>query len=213
MTAATIGGRQSARMGSSVWLTPRWILHTLGVFDLDPCAAPDPASWPTARVHYALPQDGLAEPFFGRVWLNPPYGKEARVWLAKMAEHGIGTALLFGRTDTRWFADNVLKHPNATGLFFLEGRVNFVRPGTYDAPDNGGAPSVLVSYGPTDAVWLAECGLNGTYVPLPGRPLARYSDPRDLITPAGRRTGISDRDAAGVVTSNATTTDRKEPEA
>ncbi len=162
----TIGGHQSARMGSAVWLTPRWILDALGVFDLDPCAAPDPDVWPTARHHICPPQDGLTEPWTDRVWLNPPYNRHAEAWIARLAAHGQGTALLFARTDTAWFADNVLDHPNATALLFLRGRVRFVRPVTLDAPDNGGAPSVLVAYGPADAARLKASGLRGSYVTL-----------------------------------------------
>lgn len=166
MSGRTIGGHQSARMGSAVWLTPRWILDRLGTFDLDPCAAPNPELWPTARRHLSPPVDGLVEPWAGRVWLNPPYGREAAAWITRLAEHGHGTALLFARTDTTWFASNVLDHPNTSGLFFVRGRVNFVRPTDFTAPDNGGAPSVLVAYGPADAAQLARCGLRGSYVPL-----------------------------------------------
>jgi hypothetical protein len=199
-TASTMGGRQSSRMGSGVWLTPRWILDALGEFALDPCPAPDPSAWPTARTHYAPPRDGLAEPWQGRVWLNPPYNKQARVWIARMAEHGIGTALLFGRTDPDWFQTNVLSHPNATGIFFLAGRVRFVRPDTYEtARDNGGAPSVLVAYGPRDAQILEGCGLPGAYWPAPGRPLAKLSGPRELHTTTRPRTGSSGRDALGPI--------------
>lgn len=162
----TIGGRQSARAETSTWLTPRWILESLGKFDLDPCAAPDPKAWPTARRHIALPADGLAEPWAGRVWLNPPYSREAARWIERMAEHGRGTALLFARTDTTWFAENVLNHPATTGLLFLRGRVKFHRPDTYDAPDNGGAPSVLVAYGREDSAALRSCGLRGSFVSI-----------------------------------------------
>lgn len=196
MSAVTIGGRQSARMGTDAWLTPRRILGALGEFDLDPCSAPDPRRWPTARNHYTLPRDGLAMPWYGRVWMNPPYGKHARVWLARMAEHGIGTALVFNRSETSWYRTSITRHPNATAVFLLAGRVKFVRPGTYDAPDNGGAPSVLVAYGHRDAEILARCGLDGDFLPLPGRASRSQSPAGSLVTPAGSRTGISDRDAA-----------------
>ena len=163
----TIGGHQSARMGSGVWLTPRWILDALGEFDLDPCAAPDPSLWPTAREHISPPRDGLAEPWPATdfVWCNPPYNRQAGPWIARMADHGHGIALLFARTCTGWFADNVFNHPNASALLYLRGRVKFVRPDTFDAPDNGGAPSVLVGYGPVAAWRLRQCGLRGSGTP------------------------------------------------
>jgi hypothetical protein len=73
--ARGIGGHQSAAPATTLWLTPRFILDAIEPFDLDPCAAPDPGRR-TAGTHYVLPQqDGLRLPWFGRVWLNPPYGE------------------------------------------------------------------------------------------------------------------------------------------
>lgn len=56
---------------TNVWLTPRVILDKLGEFDLDPCAH---SGWKTAKNHFF--QNGLDNDWKGRVWLNPPYGKE-----------------------------------------------------------------------------------------------------------------------------------------
>lgn len=96
-----MGSHQSANAKSDTWLTPRPILDALGLFDLDPCSAPDPELWPTAAHHYTLPhQDGLRLPWFGRVWCNPPYGRLLNPFMHRMACHGQGTALIFARTDT-----------------------------------------------------------------------------------------------------------------
>ena len=57
---------------TNVWLTPRWVIDTLGPFDLDPCAAPSPRPFDTAREHVTFPDDGLAASWHGMVWLNPP---------------------------------------------------------------------------------------------------------------------------------------------
>jgi hypothetical protein len=167
----TMGGFQSGRMVTGVWLTPRYILDALGVFDLDPCAAPDPAFWPTARQHIAPPDNGLDAGWHGRVWLNPPYSGEARLWLAKLAAHGHGTALTFARTDTSWFADSVWSA--ASAALFLRGRIRFHRPDGTLAPDNGGAPSVLVAYGEQDAAILGASELRGAFVPLHAAPPSR----------------------------------------
>lgn len=162
----TMGGNQSGRMQSGVWLTPRRILDPLGRFDLDPCAAPNPELWPTATRHIALPDDGLTADWTGRVWLNPPYNIHARDWLARLADHGFGTALTFARTDTGWFADHVWNQANA--LLFLRGRVRFHLPDGQLARDNGGAPSVLAAYGPIDAAYLSAAAphLGGKYITL-----------------------------------------------
>lgn len=34
---------------TDTWLTPRWILDTLGPFDLDPCAASEIPTWVAPR--------------------------------------------------------------------------------------------------------------------------------------------------------------------
>lgn len=159
-----MGGHQSARMKSDVWLTPPHVLERLGQFDLDPCAAPPPRPWSTAERHIALPDDGLAAEWEGRVWLNPPYSREAVKWLEKLADHGTGTALIFARTETAWFVEQVWKR--ATAVMFLHGRLHFHRGDGVRAAANAGAPSCLVAYGYQDAAVLASCGLDGTLVAL-----------------------------------------------
>ena len=157
----SMGGHQSARADTTTWLTPPHVLAALGEFDLDPCAAP---GWPTAKRHIILPEDGLAAPWSGRVWLNPPYGAEAWTWLSRLAEHGEGTALVFARTETAGFVREVWG--KASGVMFLHGRLFFHHPDGTRAGANSGAPSCLVSYGEHEAGVLSNCGLAGTFVPL-----------------------------------------------
>lgn len=153
---------QSSSMIADVWLTPQRIIESLGGFDLDPCAAPDPKPWPTAWYHYTLPTDGLAEPWFGRAWLNPPYSGEAVKWLRKLADHGTGTALVFARTETSWFAETIWKR--ATAILFLHGRIHFHHTDGSRAKSSAAAPSCLVAYGDYDADILYNANLNGTYM-------------------------------------------------
>src|SRR6185503_8425133 len=90
------------------WLTPPEIVKALGPFDLDPCA-PVVRPWDTAAKHYTTAEDGLSQPWEGRVWLNPPYGPHAAKFLAKLAKHGNGIALTFARTETLAFVKWVWK--------------------------------------------------------------------------------------------------------
>jgi hypothetical protein len=146
------------------WLTPRPILEALGPFDLDPCASVV-RPWPTAARHYTIADNGLALPWFGRVWLNPPYRKCIGAWLGRMVAHGRGTALVFAKTDTRWFFDHVWRA--ASGALFLEGRLQFHY---IDGTTTGDArrSSVLIAYGHEDFDRLAESGISGALVPLTG---------------------------------------------
>jgi hypothetical protein len=96
-------------------------------------------------------EDGLAQPWYGRVWLNPPYGPNTKPWIEKMAEHGNGVALVFARTDVAWFHDNV---PNATAICFLRKRLCFVSGEGIERQansHNAAAPSCLIAWGDDNA--------------------------------------------------------------
>lgn len=93
-------------MKSAEWLTPPEILAALGTFDLDPCA-PIVRPWDTAGQHYTIEDNGLAQAWEGRVWLNPPFGAQASKWLARLAAHGNGIALIPARTETVMFYESV----------------------------------------------------------------------------------------------------------
>lgn len=159
-TRSAMGAHQSARPGSGVWLTPGYITDALGPFDLDPCGH---EGWPTAQKLICPPRDGLNEPWHGRVWLNPPY-RDAWAWLARLANHGNGIALIFARTETRGFIDQVWNRADA--VKFLHGRLHFHYPDGRRAEMNAGAPSVLVAYGDTNARILHDTDIPGTYLPI-----------------------------------------------
>lgn len=159
------GSHQSSRSQFTDWCTPPEIVDALGPFDLDPCAS-KPQPFRTAKRMWT--EGGLLSSWRGRVWLNPPYGNEARLWLRRMADHGNGIALVFARTDTAMFHRSVW--PFASAIFFLRGRLNFYTPGGVRAK-NAGAPSVLISYDRwapdrANALRLKEAGLDGYYVRL-----------------------------------------------
>jgi hypothetical protein len=160
----SIGGHQSPKMDSDVWLTPPDILSALGDFDLDPAACVEPRPWPTAKQHYTIHDNGLKKPWHGRVWLNPPYGGPSVVgpWMRRMAHHNHGTALIFARTETAVFFDTVWR--KASALLFIEGRLFFHYPDGRRAKNNSGGPSVLIAYGDSDAALLKRSGLNGHFL-------------------------------------------------
>ena len=153
----TLSSHQSARAKSTTYLTPPYILGALGQFDLDPCAAPSPRPWPTAARHIELPEDGLAAEWSGRVWCNPPFGREAAAWLERMAKHGNGIALVPARTETAMFCRSVWGV--ASGVLFLRGRPHFHRADGSRLPFNSGAPIALIGYGESNACVLQRSGL------------------------------------------------------
>lgn len=159
-----IGGHHRAYRGKTdSWITPPEILKALGEFDLDPCAA-FLQPWPCAKISLGKAADGLAGPWSGRCFVNPPYGPETVKWLAKCALHGNCIALTFGRTDTSWFHSEIFE--KADGILFLRGRLTFHHEDGTKAKANSGGPSVLVAYGSNNAQCLKTCGLAGQYVDL-----------------------------------------------
>ena len=148
--------------GTNEWLTPPEIIKALGEFDLDPCA-PVNLPWQMALTHFNINDDGLKQKWFGRVWCNPPYGRETGKWLKKLSDHGNGIALIFARTETINFFKYIwLK---ASAIMFFKGRLKFYNVnGIQSGP--AGAPSCLVAYGKENAYVLKHCSLNGKWLPI-----------------------------------------------
>ena len=147
------------------WLTPKWITDNLGDFDLDPCSPAERRPWDTAKNHIGLPDDGLEAEWNGRIWCNPPYGRETFKWLNRLADHGSGIALIFARTETIGFHAEIWN--KAKGIFFFKGRLAFHyidgRKG-----DVANAPSCLVSYSDEDNEYINKAGFNGKLIELLG---------------------------------------------
>jgi hypothetical protein len=160
-----MGGHQSAASEKDEWLTPPEIISALGSFDLDPCA-PINRPWPMAKNHFTIEDDGLQKPWYGRVWLNPPYGPPPIVgpWLRRMANHRCGTLLTFARTETDLFFETIWRR--STAILFLHGRLYFHHVNGKRASANAGAPSVLVAYGKADADILQACSIPGQFIHL-----------------------------------------------
>ena len=159
-----MSSHQNNKFKSDYWFTPLNILCKLGQFTLDPCTSIY-RPWRTAIKHYCIEEvDGLHENWFGRVWLNPPYGSRLIDWLMKMANHGNGIALTFARTDTKAFQKYVF--PFADSLLFIGGRLTFCNTAGLKARGNGGAPSVLISYDTTSSFYLKNSAIKGFFNPI-----------------------------------------------
>lgn len=143
-------------MKNDEWLTPPSIIASLGKFDLDPCA-PVHRPWPTAAEHYTKLDDGLSKPWCGRVWCNPPFGREAVKWLRRCVEHGNVIALVPARTETAMFYETVWGVADA--VCFVRGRPHFHYVDGARAKANSGAPIALIAYGADNARALRNSGL------------------------------------------------------
>jgi hypothetical protein len=146
--------------GCVEWYTPPEVFEALGIsFELDPAAPPGGVPWVPARRWFSRDDDGLRQPWQGRVWLNPPYGREIGPWLGRLAAHGNGIALTFARTDTRWFHT---ASRSATAVCFIAGRLRFYSMD--GVGQTAPAASVLLAYGLSNALAVAGCGLGQTLI-------------------------------------------------
>lgn len=158
---AGMGSHQSAASDTVEWYTPPGLFDALGLrFDLDPCAPPGGLPWIPADRFFSVDDDGLTQPWQGRVWLNPPYGRHTRGWVRRLAAHGDGVALVFARTETEW-AQDVL--PACSAVCFIRGRLTFVRADLEPGSFNAGAPSMLLAFGEECAAAVAAAELGITF--------------------------------------------------
>lgn len=126
------------------WSTPQSYFDDqnarFGGFTLDACATAENAK---CERFYTQEQDGLAQPWTGRVWCNPPYGRGVGHWLQKAwqatssGEADVVVCLVPARTDTRWWHE---WSPRASSVEFAQGRLAF--GGQNSAP----FPSVLLVF-------------------------------------------------------------------
>ncbi len=158
-----IGSHHSSKMLNDEWLTPPEIIQALGEFDLDPCSPID-RPWDTAKNHYSKNDNGLDCIWFGRIWCNPPYGKETWKWLRKLSNDGNGIALIYARTET----DNFFKYvwEKADAILFIKGRLHFYSVKGERAIMNAGGPSCLVAYGKENVKALENSSIGGKLVYL-----------------------------------------------
>lgn len=141
------------------WYTPKRVLDAvvaaMGGIDLDPCADPDKTV--PATTHYREADDGLAQDWAGRVYMNPPYGRGIEAWVAKLAAaHRSGAvpeaiALLPGRIETDWFyAVEAEWFCNIEGRLAFSGHPNaapFPSVATYIGPNGEAFADVFVALG------------------------------------------------------------------
>ena len=111
------------------WYTPpsivELVIQVLGEINLDPCA--DDGRHIRAAKHYTFDDDGLKQPWCGKVYMNPPYSHPG-VWMKKLQlEFETGNvdeaiALVPAATDTNWLSPVLKTQP----VCFWKGRIKFL---------------------------------------------------------------------------------------
>lgn len=103
-TQPPLFGVEQTQLTSDDYYTPAWVFERMGLeFDLDVCAPPDGIPWIPAKRFYTKADDGLSQPWEGRVWMNPPYSKPAP-WIERFIAHANGVCLV-PAAKARWFFD------------------------------------------------------------------------------------------------------------
>jgi phage N-6-adenine-methyltransferase len=96
-----------------------------GPFDLDPAATPENAK---CAAYFTREQDGLSQRWWGRTFLNPPYGRTLGAWMRKAWESvqcgdaELVLCLVPARVDTAWWHDYAMRGE----VTFVRGRLKFV---------------------------------------------------------------------------------------
>lgn len=107
------------------WYTPPWLFDQIGLkYDLDVCAPADvlARTCPAAN-YYTAADDGLAQPWHGLVWCNPPYS-DPEAWADRMADHGNGILLTHMPNNAGW----MVRAQWAASSVRLIQSMHFVRP-------------------------------------------------------------------------------------
>jgi hypothetical protein len=144
--------QKDGRPKNDEYYTPKYIFDALGlVFDLDPCSPQTGSNVPAKQI-YSLPSDGFVLPWFGLVWMNPPFSETSK-WANKFMDHGNGLALV-PMTQAKWF-DRVWQNVDAMMLLPI--------PFKFDRPDGLRKdifmPVCLLSLGDTATTALRKSGI------------------------------------------------------
>ena len=124
----------SNNSGCNEWYTPPKYIEAarrvMGGIDLDPCSSEVAQEYIKADIYYTIDDDGLEYVWAGRVWMNPPYGRELveRFCEEVVDQFDSGSidqacVLVNNATETNWF-QNMMS--SACSVCFITGRVKFL---------------------------------------------------------------------------------------
>lgn len=127
------------------WATPQDLFDKLNAefgFTLDAAASPHNAK---CEKYLTIEDNALCQRWEGIVWLNPPYGRDIKKWIAKAhteAQKGATVVCLVpARTDAEFFQRMAFQH--AAEIRFIKGRIKFM-----GAKDPAPFPTMLLIFKP-----------------------------------------------------------------
>jgi DNA N-6-adenine-methyltransferase (Dam)/Helix-turn-helix domain len=177
----------SKNSGDFEWYTPEEFVkaaaNAMGGIDLDPASCAVANETVRAATFYTPEDDGLSQPWFGRVWMNPPYAqplcKRFCLRLAREYQAGAVTAacvLVNNATESEWFQTLLAV---SSAICFPLGRIRFWSPNKLSTAPLQGQAVIFLGRDPvsfkreflpfgTTQIWQRETSSLGS--PSPGPP-------------------------------------------
>ena len=153
-----------ASSNSDGWYTPTYIVEmarrVLGAIDLDVASCEAAQSVVQAARWYGKADNGLVQPWYGRVWCNPPYSAPTQ-WAHKAisgyraGEVMAALILTNSYTETHWWQDLA----QAGTMLFFRGRLQFWHP--EKTSDRNRTGQTLCYLGPDVARFREVFGAHG----------------------------------------------------
>ena len=130
------GPHVSHNSGENEWYTPKEYIaaarKVLGEIDLDPASHAEANRVVKAKRFYTEDDDGLSQPWDGRVWMNPPYSTDKiRAFCGRLVDSyesecvTAAIVLVNNGTETRWFQSLC---GAASAICFPASRIKFWHP-------------------------------------------------------------------------------------
>ena len=127
--------------GNGDWYTPSCYTESartvMGSITLDPASCAAANETVKADAYYSIEEDGLSQPWYGNVWLNPPYNLISKFVSKLLESNDVQQAIILvnNASETQWFQTLMGK---ASAMVFHLGRLRFQRPtGERSAPMQG----------------------------------------------------------------------------